>query len=1295
MHDIQFYLSSSIHWLEEEYDTIRSFVLELEEKLQDDINISINEMDFDEETGLPKQEQIEVAVKTSSVAFFVIGKTMGELTDIEFQVARDLFLSNNNPRIVVLFRDFQNINTLDPSVTKFEQYLREELELYYETYSHLEQLKLRLIFELVINSKDLELTLSNGIFRINDEIVDDQSNSIFYKNHNQLQTLRQKRQDLLDNPTTDSQKELEQINKEISNIDDLILNTYKNVFVSFGNQRGSQLLKEALYYVNMGDLDKASDILNNEDVMREVSQAAEQYEMHLDVARDTFESKFEVIISAINIKLQSTGSKRYEEADELYRFGIELEAKFGLELKLHLGYIRFLLQRRRTKDAFDVVLDAQDILSNRFPRFEYYRLWFLALESDISVLHLDYDGVKSLYRKYKRRVQVSGKMDNNYYVAHAVILSNVLIAFHHTQEKQQATAIMDELQDTLEQIKHPNIADKIVLSNLYSTISQYYFDNQMIEKCYDISMTGLEYSLECDEIGKGDKATLLNLAINAKFTSAMSSKFGDMEDIDEVLQSYREILMQQFYEDHYLHVRYAYSELFDALLKVDYEQIVDRYLYGSILVKTILSKNEELYRPLLLQYHNVILKTYWLVNSELLVYEDIIKDYEDNLQHLIEYNYNSYYPFMSHLLYFKSEQYYVSEDFDTCYTLATQAFDIMQQYKHRMYPIYSNMEINILINLISISLSKEDLDQAKRYIVAFQEAIKNISDVTYLVMGIKDTCVLLNANHFKQEAYQIASDTLVSLHKSRDGKITTFGPISQLSKIVAEYHYEQKQIEPAIGVLEDAILVIYDVLHAFFTTTHELGEYEQYKLHFENDTLTEYITETYEYETTEELEEFIQNIIEGMDYIKEELEIAQSFISANESSRDEQLKLVLNYYSMGDEEGFLHTVNDVSSSVEFLYKLYKENKQFKKAEYARKFIIQYHLERSEINIYSLPNVIYYLIDQQRYVIHLRRYQEADELYRILLDGLICDKDDFEAKNFVNNLNFLYRKQGELFFLNKQYHEASNLLTFAGYKYAIQTTKYAVDTYNYILRTLKTILRMVEFSEEASTTLQQNIAEIEALRYNAYSHPNVFLTNNVASSSILSTVKDSITTCNTVFQTKELPITAMFTVKDDHTSLEQSIKQADLIFHSLSYEGNDTETMEFNHANTYNKTVIVFILPNNLEIEELEKRKQELLSLTSNIQFIDIDSKDEVALTVTEVIAKNFSPLPVERDGDTLKIDTLTLRLRPNRSVLPKRTTTIVNPTNSKPRFAKRVQPEDPCPCGSGKQYQQCHGKPKQ
>ena len=88
---------------------------------------------------------IEDLIKKAEYTFFILFRNISDDENDEIDLAVKSFEENNRPKVYVYFKNILDGDTIEDSITKLQKKIAVEFKHYYQTFSNIDEIKLRLV----------------------------------------------------------------------------------------------------------------------------------------------------------------------------------------------------------------------------------------------------------------------------------------------------------------------------------------------------------------------------------------------------------------------------------------------------------------------------------------------------------------------------------------------------------------------------------------------------------------------------------------------------------------------------------------------------------------------------------------------------------------------------------------------------------------------------------------------------------------------------------------------------------------------------------------------------------------------------------------------------------------------------------------------------------------------------------------------------------------------------------------------------------------------------------------------
>lgn len=372
------FVSSTLNTMSKDKELLASFLQMLNMKLKKfSIYFKLEFIPYEETSfgQAPNKETIGNAIKDTTLALFLIDTDIDLWTEYEFDVAYEWFKMTSKPRVIILFKSLKDDHP-SGNVKRFEEKIRTELNHYYSLYEMEDQLKWRLLIELTLNMPELSLDMKQGTCAINDVNIDDVDlrKAPFYANHKRLKALEDEYKKLelvFSDPSQDivdvlkANDQMNVIEKEIQEIEKTIVKVFQSVYDSAGKNQMTPLMRRASVFLERGDIETASKILNTTAVLEQSKKTEEDVIKQMASAVQKLEAEIDTMLASIHTQLQLDSPTRFEEVNTLYLQCIRLEETYNLNRYAHQKYAWFLINQNRYDQAYRVSLSIQKWMNEK------------------------------------------------------------------------------------------------------------------------------------------------------------------------------------------------------------------------------------------------------------------------------------------------------------------------------------------------------------------------------------------------------------------------------------------------------------------------------------------------------------------------------------------------------------------------------------------------------------------------------------------------------------------------------------------------------------------------------------------------------------------------------------------------------------------------------------------------------------------------------------------------------------------------------------------------------------------
>ena len=188
-----------------------------------------------------KQSEYDREIRESDLVFFLFFRKVGDYTKHEFEVALESFKENKRPKIVTYFKYVNSADEINDEVKAFMDILDGELRHYYNTYGHIDTLKLGILMQIKLMGLDSsEFKIKDGEVCLNNVPVVRTENIPIINENRELQALVQKKRELqvlkeerriayLNDPTEENEQASDEVKAELKKVSEQLTESEKKV----------------------------------------------------------------------------------------------------------------------------------------------------------------------------------------------------------------------------------------------------------------------------------------------------------------------------------------------------------------------------------------------------------------------------------------------------------------------------------------------------------------------------------------------------------------------------------------------------------------------------------------------------------------------------------------------------------------------------------------------------------------------------------------------------------------------------------------------------------------------------------------------------------------------------------------------------------------------------------------------------------------------------------------------------------------------------------------------------------
>ncbi len=453
-----------------------------------------------------KQKEYDREIRESELVFFLFFRKAGDYTKHEFNVALEAFKTNEKPKIITYFKYVNTIDEVNSEVKGFMNILDCELKHYYNTYGHIDTLKLGILMQIkLLKLDDSEVKIQDGEVCLNGKSILKTEN-VPILGHETLKSLTKQKRELqnklsvcrkayLENPTKqnedaffDASAEINKVSKQLTEVEKQTLEFISSVVEMTSDGRIlTYRQNEALKYYNVGDYDKAQAILEDPERENELKRA----ETRADISKKEIQGYVEETILWIETEMiKGIYTKSVEKIKEKYKIVVGLIEKHDLDKTPFYDYAYFLYHQNDFAAAIDIASKLQWYYTNpSAPAKEDNQAELLNL---LGILHMNTQRYKEAEEFYIKTVEIykslSDKNPDAYEPSLAMSYYNLGDFYYNTQcykEAEKAYIKAVEIYECLSN-RNPDTYEPS-LANSYNNLSILYYNTQRYketEKAY-------------------------------------------------------------------------------------------------------------------------------------------------------------------------------------------------------------------------------------------------------------------------------------------------------------------------------------------------------------------------------------------------------------------------------------------------------------------------------------------------------------------------------------------------------------------------------------------------------------------------------------------------------------------------------------------------------------------------------------------------------------------------------------------------------------------------------------------
>lgn len=468
--------------------------------------------DYDNSIALGgKQEEYDREIRESELVFFLFFRKVGEYTKHEFEVALEAFKDRKKPKIVTYFKYVTSADEAAQEVQAFMQLLDQEFGHYYNTYGHIDTLKLGVLMQIKLLQLDSsEVKLQDGMVCLNEEPMVKAENVPLLHGNQTLRELTAERKRLqealnrcrsafLADQTPENEEaffnasaELNRVSKQLTEVERETMELLTTVVEKTSDgQLLTHRMKEALKYFNQGDYAAVQAILSDEERENELRRAQQR----ADVAKNEIQGYVEEELLLIKAeKTQSLTQERVQRIHAAYKKVADLVEKHDLDKTALFDYAVFLVHQNCFEEAGTLAGKLNWCYSN--PSIKVKEEQMAELYDLLGVVYSkaqQYTEAEAAYNKMLAIYTCMAKQKPETY-EHRMALScgNLGCLYSLTQRYDKAENAFDKAKEILIRLADRSLENQSTLAWIYMNLGSLYRETQR----YNEAETSFVKSLE-------------------------------------------------------------------------------------------------------------------------------------------------------------------------------------------------------------------------------------------------------------------------------------------------------------------------------------------------------------------------------------------------------------------------------------------------------------------------------------------------------------------------------------------------------------------------------------------------------------------------------------------------------------------------------------------------------------------------------------------------------------------------------------------------------------------------------
>jgi len=365
MRKINIFLASSIDEFKHERNELQCFINDVAEDFRDrydtDIRVQRCEKVDPRYVKGRSQDEFNNLIRNSEMCVFLFFTKAGEYTIEEFEAARKAYEASENgkPKIYTYFKIIDNVS-VEKSVTDFMSDLDKNLKHFYQTFSHIDTVKLRVLLNLKLQEMDfISIDFEYGKCIVDGKEALDLANVAEFANNGILKDLKLELEktekeyfelkplyvlgqadDIACRKYADIASKRQNLIEQIEDLQKKIFNISLRMCDDEVHGKITLRQKEAYRLFELGDLEGANNILDFEEITndyqrrKEIRKQEQIKETRIFIRESV--TKIEVLTAMTNYK------NRFDEIEKIYDAIVPEVLEYKIETEVLYRYTMLL-----------------------------------------------------------------------------------------------------------------------------------------------------------------------------------------------------------------------------------------------------------------------------------------------------------------------------------------------------------------------------------------------------------------------------------------------------------------------------------------------------------------------------------------------------------------------------------------------------------------------------------------------------------------------------------------------------------------------------------------------------------------------------------------------------------------------------------------------------------------------------------------------------------------------------------------------------------------------------------------